>query len=70
MKIGEEKAKAKKPKLDDQKLATKYEQISFESEMSRVAKDLVKNVPENCQIILLASHLNPLLGLKSENTAK
>ena len=52
MKIGEEKAKAKKPKLDDQKLATKYEQISFETEMGRVAKELVKNVPENCQAIL------------------
>ena len=66
MKIGEEKAKAKKPKTaDDQKLATKYEHISFESEMSRVAKEMAKNVPEDCQVELQTRHLNPLLGLKA-----
>lgn len=52
MKIGEEKAKAKKPKVDDQKLATKYEQVTFELEMLKIAKDMAKNVPENCQALL------------------
>jgi len=56
MKIGEEKAKAKKPKMNeeklDQQLNIKYEQISFESEMTRICKDLVKGCPEVVQPIL------------------
>ena len=68
MKIGEEKAKAKKPKnSDDHKLATKYEQISFDSEMSRIAKEMAKNIPDDCQPMLISRHLNPLLGLKVAN---
>lgn len=70
MKINEEKAKAKKPKVNEEKLeiqlATKFEAISYESEMTRISKDLVKGCPEAVQPILLKNHLNLLLGLKVE----
>lgn len=49
MKINEEKAKTKRPKVNDEKLdqqlQSKFEQINFESEMSRIVKELVKNLP-------------------------
>ena len=46
MKINEEKAKTKRPKVNDEKLEQKFEQITFESEMTRIVKELVKNLPE------------------------
>jgi len=49
MKINEEKAKVKKTRLNedklDQQLKSKYEEISFESEMTRICLDLVKSCP-------------------------
>lgn len=72
MKIGEEKAKAKKPKMNegmfDKQLTSKYEQMSFETEMARICKELVKNCPEAVQPILQKNHLNLLLGLKVEQS--
>ena len=45
MKISEEKAKAKKPKMNEEKLDEqlkgRYEQITFEQEMTRICKELV-----------------------------
>lgn len=56
MKINEEKAKAKRPKLNeeklDQQLQTKFEQITFDTEMGRIVKDLVKNLPDNVQPVI------------------
>ena len=45
MKINEEKAKTKRPKVNDEKLEqqlhSKFEQITFESEMTRIVKELI-----------------------------
>ena len=74
MKINEEKAKAKRPKVNeealDKMLNSKYEQITFEAEMTRVVKDMVKNLPETIQGILERNHLNMLLGLKVDSSIK
>ena len=40
--------------------------MTFESEMSRIAKEIVKNVPLDVQPVLLNRHLNSVLGLKSD----
>ena len=47
MKISEEKAKVKRGKINDEKLDQRYEQISFEQEMTRICKELVQKLPEN-----------------------
>ena len=56
MKINEEKAKTKKPRMNeeklDQQLASKYEKTTFEAEMSRVVKEMVKNIPDEVKPIL------------------
>ena len=70
----EEKAKTKRPKVNDEKLEqqlqSKYEQISFESEMSRIVKELVKNLPEAVQPVLIKNHLSMPLGLKVDAAIK
>jgi len=74
MKINEEKAKAKKPKINEEKLEAqlhaKFEPISYESEMTRISKDLVKGCSEVVQPLLQKNHLNLLLGLKVDQEDK
>ena len=70
MKISEEKAKTKRPKVNDEKLESKFEQISFETEMSRIVKELVKNLPPAVQPVLMKNHLNMPLGLKVDSAIK
>ena len=71
MKINEEKAKTtKRPKVNDEKLESKFEQINFESEMSRIVKELVKNLPPAVQAVLMKNHLNMPLGLKVDSAIK
>ena len=74
MKISEEKAKTKRPKVNDEKLElqlqSKFEQITFESEMTKIVKELVKNIPEAVQPVLMKNHLNMPLGLKVDSAIK
>ena len=50
IKINEERAKAKKPKVNDDKieaqLAQKYEKISYDQEMKRLVKEFSKGLSE------------------------
>ena len=68
-KINEEKAKAKKPRLNDdkfdQQLKDKYETLNYKAEMSRIVKDLVKGLPETIQPIMESKHLNLIFGVDS-----
>ena len=70
MKISEEKAKVKRGKINDEKLDQRYEQISFEQEMTRICKELVQKLPENVQPILQKNHLNMHLGLRVDKASK
>lgn len=74
MKINEEKAKTKRPKVNDEKLEqqlhSKFEQITFESEMTRIVKELMKNLPDAIQPVLMKNHLNMPLGLKVDAAIK
>lgn len=74
MKINEEKAKGKKPRLTDeereQALAAKHTQLTFEAEMERILQEMLRNVPAPVQPILAQKHLKSLLGLKVDSTFK
>ena len=70
-KINEEKAKAKKPRLNDdkfdQQLKDKYETLNYKAEMSRIVKELVKGLPETIQPIMESKHLNFIFGLDTRS---
>ena len=71
-KISEEKAKAKKPKLNDDKLeaqlAQKYEKITYEQEMGRLVKELSKGLAEDVAPVFERKYLNRIFGLgKTQN---
>lgn len=67
-KISEERAKAKKPKLNsdgqDKQLASKYESLEYTNELNAVVERLLKTLPENIQQ-QMAKHLNIAFGLTS-----
>ena len=68
-KINEEKAKAKKPRLNDdkfdQQLKDKHMTLNYKDEMSRIVKELVKGLPETIQPIMESKHLNFIFGVDS-----
>ena len=68
-KISEEKAKAKKPKLNadgqDKQLASKYEQLEYANELVTIVEKLLKTLPENIQPAM-TKHLNIAFGLATE----
>ena len=67
-KINEEKAKAKKPRLADdkfeQQLKERYETFNYKTEMTRIVKELVKGLPEAVQPVMENRHLNVIFGVQ------
>lgn len=62
-KISEEKAKAKKPKFNnDGQLASKYETLEVSNELRTIVDKLLKTLPENLHQPM-AKHLNIAFGL-------
>ena len=62
-KISEEKAKAKKPKLNNEgQLASKYETLDVSTELLAIVEKLLKTLPENLHQPM-GKHLNIAFGL-------
>lgn len=69
IKINEEKAKAKKPKMNDEKLETalqsKYEKITYDQEMGRLVKEFSKGLSESVALVFEQKYLNRVCGVTS-----
>lgn len=70
IKINEEKAKAKKPKVNDDKIeatiAQKYEKITYDSEMKRLVKEFSKGLSDPVATVFEQKYLNRIFGVASD----